>query len=228
MIRKIIISLNFILLATNFSFAQKIKLDWLFIYYMPYDNNLSHLGTDIVEMLKKGTSKNIGAIIQADFSDTIGMKRYSLINNKIDSIKLNCENSVEIKTFRSYLNWIYENYSANNYVITFLDHGGQLNEICIDNYPTENWFNISELSDEIGIFNMKTGKKPELLFLQVCSHGNLEVAFEFKECANYTLFSQIELGAPNSYYEKTLKLLNTKKNINGKKLAEIPDNRRIC
>jgi len=69
---------NIIILTINCSIAQK-KLEWLFIYYMPYDNNLSNLGTRIIEMLRSGTSDKVGVTIQADFADTTGIKRYSLI-----------------------------------------------------------------------------------------------------------------------------------------------------
>jgi hypothetical protein len=44
-------------------------------------------------------------------------------------------------------------------------------------------------------------EKVELLFFQNCNKATLEVVYEVRNCAQYTLASQLTLGAPNYYYE---------------------------
>ena len=43
---------------------------------MPYDNNLSYLGEDVLSMINNGIdSDNVNAVVQADLADTLGMTR---------------------------------------------------------------------------------------------------------------------------------------------------------
>lgn len=54
------------------------QLDWLFINYMPYDNNLSGYGSEILNMLKSGINSN-----NVSYK---GIKHFSLfvLNKKYD------------------------------------------------------------------------------------------------------------------------------------------------
>jgi len=219
--RKAILGTLIILLVSvllvNLKF--KTKAEWLFIYYMPYDNNLSVWGNEIVSMLAKGTSKDVSVVIQADFEDTNGLVRYTIIDGKIDSTILSTEETNK-KVYEEYLEWVSSNFLSKKYAIVFLNHGGKLSEIGLDEYPTEVYFDCKELADVIKNFNKKEKNKAELLFLQQCSRGNIETVYEFKDCANFCLSSQKALGVPNYYYENTLKAIHANPEITTKALVD--------
>lgn len=210
-----------ILLAFSFKkgLAQNDSLDYLLIYYMPYDNNLSVYGSEIIDELVKGSSENVGIVIQADFEDTLGHQRISIINGQVDTTRIENESS-DIGLFIDYMDWVSSEYSFRNYALFFLDHGADLSHIGIDEYPNRQYYDITEIAETIETFNIVVQQKASLLFLQQCSRSSIEIVYEFRDCADYTLASQIELGAPNSYYHETLNMISEHPNLNGEELGK--------
>jgi len=190
-----------LLLISHNSFPQNNKpnTDWLFVYYMPYDNNLSKFGEEIIKMISDNVkSENVIVSIQAEFADKKGMFRYLITNNGITYSTINNEYSASINTYKEYITWVKDTVNYNKLAVIFLDHGGKLDEICLDEKPIKHFLMIDDIKSALeSVF----GKKAiDLLFLQVCTKGVIEALYEFKDTAKYTLCSQIELGAPNYYY----------------------------
>ncbi|HLO51531.1 MAG TPA: clostripain-related cysteine peptidase, partial [Kamptonema sp.] len=184
---------------------NKQHYDWIILYWMPYDNDLSPFGSPILQMLTKGVqSDNILVVVQSDFLGANNLSRSIIAKDKFEVQQLNTANSASEEVFAEYLNWANSQFVSNNWVITFLGHGGHLDEISPDiNTGTvqleTQWMNIKKLSDEIGKFNKKINTRVELLFFQNCNKGTIEAHYTFRDVANYTLSSQRLLGAPNYY-----------------------------
>lgn len=184
----------------SFCQSQKVKSDWLFSYYMPYDNNLSHYGIEIINQIQDNiTATNVVALVQADFDDTLGMARYIITKDSIQRMRIESEYSAFTITYENYLTWINNNFEYKKIAVIFLDHGGKLDELCLDEQPAQAYLKVDSLKSSFSKINES---KIDLLFLQVCSKGSIEPIFEFKDVAKYTLFSQTVVGAPNSYYPK--------------------------
>jgi len=215
-----------ILLSTTLSCQkaknQRLSVEWLFIYYMPYDNNLSNLGDDIIEMIRKGTSENVGATVLSDFKEKNGIFKYQIVNKKIKTTRnTEREDSGDIQCFDDYLSWVKNTINFENYVIVILNHGGKLDEIGLDEYPKESYLKIDKIANSIKFFSQSLQKIPELLFLQVCAKGALSTSLEFQKCSKYTMYSQTILGAPNYYYEGVLKKVGEDKNLTGQEIGEL-------
>ena len=58
----------------------------------------------------------------------------------------------------------------------------------------------------------------EFLFLQNCHKATLEVIYQVRNCAKYTLASQFLLGVPNYYYKGFFDALK-QPSINGREVA---------
>ena len=219
---KIVLGVIFLLTITYSAFSQNEKLsaDWLFIYYMPYDNNLSELGEQIIKMIGDNVrSESVIVTVQAEFSGSPGMNRYLITNNGIVTTKIEGEYSASINTYREYLEWVKEKVNYNKLAVVFLDHGGKLDEICLDEKPVYQFLKIDDISR---VFDDIFGKKAiDLLFLQVCTKGVIEALYEFKDAAKYTLCSQIELGAPNDYYRDCFSNFSEKTFSSGREIAEL-------
>jgi hypothetical protein len=202
--------------------AQKQTFDWLLIYYMPYDNNLSPLATTILNQFKiDHPNKKIGVTLQTDLAGPGGMTRYA-INDLIDSIKMDDEYSGRSQSLDSYLAWVSSKFKARHYCIVLLNHGGTMNQYGLDEYPEENWLTISSVAESIKKFNAQVGiSRLDLLFEQVCARATLENLYEFRDISHFTLASQTLVPAPGYYYTSLVKNLTSQTASTGSELADL-------
>lgn len=201
---------------------EQVKYDWLLIYYMPYDNNLSELSTTIMDQIKSANYKgNVCVTLQVDLAGHGGMTRYTF-NTTIDSVNIENENSASSETLTDYLLWAAHNYKAKNNAIIFLNHGGKLNEYGSDLFPEEDWMPINEMAYAIDQFNKVAGiDKTDLLFEQICTRSTIENLYEFKNVAEFTLASQDLLPAPGYYYKEVISTLGEGEIETGNQLADL-------
>jgi hypothetical protein len=210
--------------------------EWVFVYYMSYDNDLSPFGEVILKDLRNGiSSPKVAVVVQADFIDSSGMKRIGLYyadgkTHRKESL-LRSEDSADEAELRKYLEWVRKKWVAKNYCLVFLDHGGKLNQMCKDNKPFKNqvknrqfasgkWLDASEAAKIVTNFNRKVDRKVRLLFLQQCGRATIQNLYNFTDAAEYILASPLVVGAPNTYYTKTIASVVQDPNITGQILAE--------
>ncbi len=207
--------------------TAKNNYDWILLYWMPYDNNLSRFGQPIIQMLSKGVkSDNLLVVVQSDFSGAAQLSRSIISQGKVDTQYLETADSSSEKVFTEYLAWAQSQFQAKRWAIVFLGHGGTLMEISPDEHPNSpsiseiRWMNLQKINQVIFNFNQSVNGNLELLFFQNCNKANIEVHYTFQNTAKYTLSSQIELGAPNYYYEQLLSYLSDYPEIDGSQLAK--------
>lgn len=192
---------------------------------MSYDNDLYICGDKIINMLEKGVvNPNQSVVIQADFPDTPRMKRIVIQRVGGKTVMKNSvtesDESASTESLEEYLGWVLKNFKSDNYVLVFLDHGGMLNEMCLD-ATSDEWMNSMEAGKVCADFNRETGGKVRLLFLQQCGRGSIQNIYSFKDSAEYILSSPMPIGAPNTYYTKMLEKVSGSTSMDGKKLAEL-------
>ncbi|MEG4839353.1 clostripain-related cysteine peptidase [Microcoleus sp. B9-D4] len=201
--------------------------DWILLYWMPYDNNLSRFGQPIIQMLSKGVKNDkILVVVQSDFSGSAQVSRSIISQGKVDTQYLETADSSSAEVLSEYLTWAQSKFQAKRWAIVFLGHGGTLMEISPDEHPTSpliseiRWMNIQKINQVIFNFNQSVKGNLELLFFQNCNKGNIEVHHTFQNTAKYTLSSQLQLGVPNYYYEQLLSDLSDYPDIDGSQLAQ--------
>ena len=201
--------------------------DWILLYWMPYDNNLSRFGQPIIQMLSKGVKNDkVLVVVQSDFSGASQVSRSIISQGKVDTKYLETADSSSAEVLSEYLTWAQSQFQARRWAIVFLGHGGTLMEISPDEHPTSpsiseiRWMNLQKINQVIFNFNRSVKGNLELLFFQNCNKGNIEVHHTFQNTAKYTLSSQLQLGVPNYYYEQVLSHLNTDPDIDGSQLAK--------
>jgi hypothetical protein len=227
-----------LLLLLGFALIQpKANLyEWIFVYYMSYDNDLNPFGKVILSDLTKGiVNSKVAVVVQADFTDNKGMKRIALYHAngkpRRKEIILKSEDSADENELKKYLNWVRKKWNAKNYCIVFLDHGGTLNQMCLDRKPFNNysenkrfasgkWLRAAEAGEIVANFNQEIDGKVRLLFLQQCGRAAVQNLYNFVDTAEYILASPLIVGAPNTYYTKTLASVAHDPNITGEILAE--------
>lgn len=184
----------------------KSRHKWVVLYWMPYDNDLARFGEPIVEMLTNGTQNSeIAVVVQSDYWGDPQMRRRQLINGTITKVDVSGEDSSDASAFAAYLDWANQTFEAEHWAVIVVGHGGKINEVSPDDHriarQTRTWMRVDQFSDAVNTFNQSVDGRVELLFFQNCNKATLEVVYEAKNCAKYTLASQLNLGAPNYYYE---------------------------
>lgn len=196
---------------------------WVVLYWMPYDNDLSRYGEPILEMLTRGTrNSDVAVVVQSDYWGDAKMRRRQLMNGTIDEIEIAGEDSSDISAFSTYLDWANQTFEAEHWAVIVVGHGGEINEVSPDDHKVtqqaRTWMRVDQFANAVSNFNRATNGKVELLFFQNCYKATLEVVYEARNCARYTLASQLMLGAPNYYYEGFLDRLKSPA-VNGREAA---------
>jgi len=179
---------------------------WVVLYWMPYDNDLARFGEPIVEMLTCGTQNSeIAVVVQSDYWGDPQMRRRQLIDGTVTEVDVLGEDSSDASAFAAYLDWANETFEADHWAVIVVGHGGKINEVSPDdhriNRQPRTWMRVDQFADAVSTFNQSVDGRVELLFFQNCNKATLEVVYEARNCAKYTLASQLTLGAPNYYYE---------------------------
>lgn len=207
--------------------SNKRPYRWVFLYWMPYDNNLSRLKTPILKMIQAGVqSENMLVVVESDSWRQDKLSRHLFTKGKVDFESLAATNSASIKVFADYLRWAQSHFEAEKWAIVFLGHGGVVDELSPDDNPgpypapRPQWLNIEKLRTVIEEFDETVGRRVELLFLQNCCKGTIEAHYTFRHAARYTLSSQTVLGAPNYYYEPLFRFLGNHPDMDGAQLGQ--------
>ncbi|MDF1665429.1 MAG: clostripain-related cysteine peptidase [Planctomycetota bacterium] len=208
------------------SFAQQKQYDWTVIYVMSYDNNLNFAADPINKGLKKGLiNDNVAVTVLMDRTDRNGLKRIVMTDKDQKESTLKTDDITKPKVLSDYLSWVHKTLPAKKYALVFLNHGGRLDQMCHDQYPDKRsrrgeWMSAHKTGPVIRQWKKKLGQSQlSFLFLQQCGRGSLENIYNFRETADYVMASQLVVGAPNTYYEKTLKTLCKEPKLGGKELG---------
>lgn len=232
----LLVLLILLLGAGLFLLQQEKTYDWVFVYFMSYDNDLSGVGPGILRDLQQGVvNSKIAVVTQADFSNNKGMKRIALYRtlglSRRKETSLNSEDSADPNQLKQYFQWVRENWKAHNYCIVFLNHGGRLNSMCKDDRPFQDqdknkqfasgkWLPATEVGKITADFNRDVDGKVRLLFLQQCGRATIQNLYNFTDAAEYILASPVIVGVPNTYYTQTIKAAADDPNITGIILAQ--------
>jgi hypothetical protein len=184
------------------------KAQWAFLYWIPYDNDLSRFTAHILEQLQRG-ARNSSAVVavQTDAPGRSGMQRTVFRRSGMRREDVAGHDSSSAEELAQFLEWGARTIPAENYVVAILGHGGNHNELSQDR-STQGWMGIEGLASALDRLKIAIGAKPALLYLQNCNKGTIETYYALRSCAHVTLAAQALLGAPNFYYEPLLRSLD--------------------
>ena len=213
----------FFLFLLFLSFVLVGQTKWHFTYWMPYDNNLNAWVDSINSMISTPEfSRNITVSLQVDRLGRGGMQRYQIDSNGVQLVgTVESDNSHSGLELEKYLKWVSEHFDAENHAVIFLDHGGKLDEVGLDEFPTRRFLRIDSIRMALEKFNTWNEKQLELLYFQVCAKGSIEPMYEVSEVSSYILTSQNKLGAPNFYYQSLFSSMASSLPKDGRELAKL-------
>jgi Clostripain family len=203
-----------VLAANPRSVLGKSRHPWVLLYWMPYDNDLERYGEPILEMLRCATQNTKTAVVvQSDYRGNSKMRRRQIVQGVTTEIEVMGEDSSDASALADYLDWANQTFEGQHWAVMVVGHGGKINEVSPDDHSTtsqpRSWMSVEKFATVVSNFNTQVDRRVELLFFQNCNKATIEVMYEARNCARYTLASQLNLGAPNYYYQGLLDRLKS-------------------
>ena len=215
--------------------------EWNFAVYLAGDNNLAEVAfVDIDEMEVVGSTGDVAINVEVEAYDEWGeftyptVERFMVVYDDTDlslnttghpaneSFNRDGHDSASIGALTAYLDWSLANFKAFNNALILWDHGvgwdnGKSTSgiICDDTSGTM-------LADyEIAAIMEDTGAYWELLAMDACVMGSVEVAYEYRNVAHYLVFSQEGVPYNGFYYTPICDPLTADPSTDALELAQI-------
>ncbi|TYT21064.1 hypothetical protein FY122_08720 [Dictyoglomus thermophilum] len=174
-----------------------INVEWTILMYLDGHNDLeNYIQQDISYISSFSRTDGVNIVILA------GPKRYVaesylyyFHNGKLDILESGLYNFGNSNLLYYFLKYSVSNFPAKRYLVVLENHGSgwraparEDRDICFDEISGDS-LTIPELREGLSYFT-DIGKKIDLLYFDACVMGNLEVAYELKDVANYLVFSE--------------------------------------
>ncbi len=173
---------------------------WTVMVYCDADNNLDSYGVDDVNEMETGysagTSVNVICMIDRYYT---GAKTYqighdespSTITSTILVTGFPSEPNMGAKlTLKNFITYCFNNYPAQKYVLDLWDHGGGVFGICWDDSSSGDRLSFDEVDEAISEACAAAGKKINILSMDACLMGMLEINYECREYVDYIVASE--------------------------------------
>ena len=166
---------------------------YTYIAYVCADNNLAHYGIADVNEMEAGINDSVTDINVIALLDVLNgaAKAYYISHddtNAINSIRLVVPGLIssidgseldmgDPATLLTFVEFCMTNYPAEHYVLDLWDHGSGW-AICYDETSNDDALTMAELQTALKTINTTTNHKIDILCMDACLMGTLEVAYE--------------------------------------------------
>jgi hypothetical protein len=191
----------------------------ILLLHMAGDNSLAaFINSNIEDIAEAGVPAGMQILIQSD-SPTDGCKRL-LINGKkiVELASLGQFDSSSGALIADFILWARRAFPAKRYSMIISSHAdgwkssNNLRRSLIVDNSAEKTGNPIEIAAYIAgaAENFDGSRRPlELLAFDACSMGSIEIAWQFRNCAAATLFSQAFVPATGFPYRQIMRQLNS-------------------
>lgn len=196
------------------------EAEWSVLTYIQADNDLASFADyNINDMQKVGSTDKVNILVQWDQPNNQKTWRYKILkNSKIEDGSLNQEMGINpAAEIVNAMQWVKTNYPAKRYMLVLWNHGnGVLDRVSQQNNAKLPWLAIpgmdrKKASDDRGILydytdnsylgtqdlatvfsQVKTllGQNIDIVGMDACMMAMLEVAYQFKDYADYLVGSE--------------------------------------
>ncbi len=178
------------------------KKKWTVLVYMDGDNNLSPFSSlDIEEMIKTGSGDNMNIVVLWDndpSQDSGASSRhgyYYIEKGGVVLLKDTGEvNMGSAATAKKFIDYAIKNFSAEHYMWVYWNHGGAVDRrsrgISWDDTNGGDHLTETEQKGIADYFVKKAGKKIDILGFDACLMATAEIAYQYKNTADYLVASE--------------------------------------
>ncbi|MBN9416597.1 MAG: hypothetical protein J0I12_14225 [Candidatus Eremiobacteraeota bacterium] len=182
------------------------KRDWTVLYYLNGNNDLQpDLVRNLIDVEKVGPTDQVTIVAQLSRGpeekkskldgDWTGMRRYvvgqsssrSKLGSKPVHVQDQSPNHGDSATLADFLDWGLKNYPAKHTMLVIGDHGKGYQGTGFD-YVHKDVLDLKEFQQSLA------GKKPDLLVMDACEMGAVEVAYQLRDSAKVLVASEEIIG----------------------------------
>ena len=202
---------------------------WTIMVYMAGDNNLaqSALG-DIEEMKNVGSTPEVNIVVQVDLSsiyvpNSDGItKRYYIKRGEVQEYSLNTNiDSADPNMLTNFIKWAKKYFPANHYLLVLWNHGAGWKMVSksvkgiLEDETSNRIMSIDQVANAI----RASGIHFDVIDMDACLMGMYEVAYTFRNVADYLVFSESTEPSDGDPYDVFLSTIVQNPNINSRTLA---------
>ncbi|MFX1254361.1 MAG: clostripain-related cysteine peptidase [Promethearchaeota archaeon] len=168
--------------------------DWTFLIYVAADNNLVEPGEEEINEIEDASLNldDINVIALVDTEDRAFLYNIqpdtntSEINSPLllDSTLAEEPNMGAGQTLRTFVEYGFTNFPAERYALILWDHGLGFYGICWDESSEDDRLTLGEVQEYLNGYHF------DLLICVACLMGQIEVAYEWRNLADYIIFSE--------------------------------------
>ncbi|MDP6546683.1 MAG: clostripain-related cysteine peptidase [Phycisphaerae bacterium] len=161
------------------------EYEWNVMVYIAGDNNLSkYAQLDIDEMTAADLPDSVAVtLLVDDASDQT--KQYRLGETPVNMGELN---SGKPETLLDFINWSWANYPAEKTMLVLWDHGSGVRGACWDDPGGHEGLSLTEIVDVLDEF-----PNFDIIGFDACVMSTLEVAYQFRNHADYMVASEANI-----------------------------------
>ncbi|MFB0509188.1 MAG: clostripain-related cysteine peptidase [bacterium] len=209
--------------------------DWTIMVYMCGDNGMNdQVYQDLSEMTTIGSTSQVQIIAQVDNlpSDSLPtVRRYRVQKDRLELIAdLGEKNMADLKVVLDFIRFCRSSYPAKYYCLVLWDHGcgwyplpqPRIQTSIIYDYTNHDSISVAdgEFSELLAETKKILGKKLNLLVLDACLMGQIEVASEVKDAAEILVASEALVPGDGFPYIESFKPVVKEPEITPKEFAQ--------
>lgn len=199
---------------------------WTFMVYMSGDSSLSdQIPSDIQEMKKVGSGDGLEIIVLMDSSGVGDTALARILKNGMEDIPLsdvdpawgNELNLGDPDILSRFVSWTAENYPSDRLMLDLWGHGNGWPGACPDK---GDYLTATELRQAMASLS-DAGINLDIVSMDACQMGQVEIAYELRHGADYALLSQKDVPLNGWPYDLFLGHLKGPGNVTEKASAMI-------
>lgn len=201
---------------STFAFSTRPATKWVIAVYMVADNNLDPYAIYSIDLMEAGVTNNITVVVYIDRAkdhveegvpeDILksseatpfwsGARVLLLVHDKEPGLKLGDEviqdlgeiNSGAPETLTRFLEFIKARFTGEHYMLVLWDHGGGpgLFGIDEDTGGEKDYLTPKEIREAL----ITSGFRPDIIYVDACSIGMVELAYDLSDTAQYLVASE--------------------------------------
>lgn len=214
------------------------------LIYMDGDNNLEYYQiNNFLDMASVGSSAEVTIIVQFDrisnaqmsaagissdyyetrYGDWSVCLRFYVTEGMTPTVANAVQNLGEVDmgddaVLEDFLLWGVENYQADDYIVILKDHGAAWYGCCADD-TSDSILSMSEMSYALSSMVNKTGAPIDILVMDDCLMGTIEVAAQLNDLALYAVVSETYGWTSNIDYSDLATYIENNLDDTGEQMA---------
>ncbi|MHA1156033.1 MAG: clostripain-related cysteine peptidase [Candidatus Heimdallarchaeota archaeon] len=206
--------------------GDDLEYDWVVMVYLDGDNDELELGF--------GSSTRIKIIVLLDRAegydttngDWTGTRIYEVVSDDTTTIAstLLCDkgelNMANGEVLEDFIDFCFTNYVSDQYWLNIWDHGGGIDGICWDETSVDK-LTMEEMQVAIQANIDEHGRTLDIISHDACYMNMIEVAYEFKDQADYFIASEESIPFAGFDYAPVISALDDTSTMNAATLSTV-------